>query len=95
MARGDEAIRGRGNVEDARTESRGGAPGEAEARGGGARSGGGRVSQSGSGSRAVSHPSGTPPGVPTPVCAATIPPTIAAVVSTSPPASTQARIAAG
>jgi hypothetical protein len=52
-------------------------------------------SQSGSGSRAASQPSGTPPWAPTPVYAATTPPTIAAVVSTSPPAVTQARIADG
>ena len=55
----------------------------------------GVVTQPGRGSRAVSQSCGTPPGPPTPVYAATIPPTIAAVVSTSPPASTQTRIAAG
>lgn len=70
-------------------------PAERHRPGGAALVGPGQSSQSGSGSRAASHSDGTPPGVPTPVCAATTAPAIAAVVSTSPPASTQARIAAG
>lgn len=55
----------------------------------------GQGSQVGSGSRAASHASGTPPGVPTPVYAATTAPVMAAVVSTSPPARTQTRMASG
>src|SRR5689334_21262200 len=50
------------------------------------------ASQEGSGSRLASQPPGIPP---IPVYAATTPPAIAAVVSTSPPATTHAATAAG
>jgi hypothetical protein len=56
------------------------------------------LAHAGRGSRAASHSSGIPrvsPRHPMPVCDATIPPTIAAVVSTSPPASMHAVTAAG